>query len=150
MKLCCQPDERFTLYFVVLTVSQPIAGWLSDYLGRDSVAIVALLFGFAGYLAVLAQGVFPVVVASVVLVGLGMGWSPPVQSRAIDLLDETERATGFGLIRTVYIALASLCGVVVGGAVTIAGWPSAIAILAVGMAVPAVALGTNALFRVGL
>jgi YNFM family putative membrane transporter len=140
----------FTLYFVVLTVAQPIAGWLSDYLGCDSVAIVALLFGFAGYLALLAQGVFPVVVASVVLVGLGMGWSPPVQSRAIDLLDETERATGFGLIRTVYIAAASLCGVVIAGAVTIAGWTSAIVLLAVGMVVPAVALGANALFRVGL
>ena len=139
-----------TLYFVVLTVAQPIAGWLSDYLGRDSVASVSLLVGVVGYLVLLAHGAFVAVVAAVVLVGLGMGWSPPVQSRVIDQLAETERAIGFGLVRTVYIACASLCGVVIGGAVTIAGWTSAIAILALVMAIPALALGTNAVFRIGL
>jgi hypothetical protein len=68
----------------------------------------------------------------------------------IDQLAETERAIGFGLVRTVYIACASLCGVVIGGAVTIAEWTSAIVILALVMAIPAIALGTNAVFRIGL
>jgi YNFM family putative membrane transporter len=139
-----------TLYFVVLTVAQPIVGWLSDHLGRDSVATVSLLIGVTGYLVLLARGAFAVVVAAVVLLGFGMGWSPPVQSRVIDQLAETERAIGFGLVRTVYIACASLCGVVIGGAVTIAGWTSAIVILALVMAIPAVALGANAVFRIGL
>jgi YNFM family putative membrane transporter len=66
------------LYFLVLTVAQPISGWFSDHLGRDYVAIIFLLVGVAGYLVLLAPGSFAVVVAAVVLVGLGMGWSPPV------------------------------------------------------------------------
>lgn len=79
-----------------------------------------------------------------------MGWSSPVQSRAIDQLDADERGTGFGLIRTVYIAFAGLSGIVVGGAVTLGGWASAIGILAVGLLVPAVALCVNAVLRIGL
>lgn len=140
----------FTLYFVVVAVAQPAAGWLSDRLGRDSVTVGTLLIGVTGYLVLLSRDALVTVVAAVVLVGLGMGWSPPVQSRAVDQLTDTERGTGFGLIRTVYIAFAGLCGVVIGGAVTISGWASAIVTLAVVLAVPAVALGANAVFRVGL
>lgn len=88
------------------------------------------------------------VVAAVVLIGLGLGWSPPVQSQALDQLSDTERSTGFGLIRTVYIAFASLCGVVIGGSVTISGWASTIVILAAAMAVPAIALSANTVFRI--
>lgn len=88
------------------------------------------------------------VVAAVVLIGLGLGWSPPVQSQALDQLSDTERSTGFGLIRTVYIVFASLCGVVIGGSVTISGWASTIVILAAAMAVPAIALSANTVFRI--
>lgn len=140
----------FTLYFVVLTVAQPAAGWLSDRLGRDFVTVGTFLIGVTGYLVLLSHAAFVTVVVAVVLIGIGMGWSPPVQSRAIDQLEDTERGIGFGLIRTVYIAFAGLCGVVIGGAVMISGWASAIVILTVVLAVPAVALGANALLRIGL
>lgn len=140
----------FTLYFVVLALTQPAIGWLSDHWGRDSVTVGTLLLGVIGYLVLLSRSTVAVIIIAVVLVGLGMGWSPPIQSRAIDQLADTERGTGFGLIRTVYIAFAGLCGVVIGGAVTISGWASAIVILAVVLAVPAVALGANTVFRLGL
>ncbi len=112
--------------------------------------VATLLVGVTRYLALLSRDALVTVVAAVVLVGLGMGWSPPVQSRAVDQLTDTEHGTGFGLIRTVYIAFADLCGVVIGGAVTISGWASAIVTLAVVLAVPAVALGANVVFRIGL
>lgn len=140
----------FTLYFVILTVAQPAAGWLSDCLGRDSVTVVTLLIGATGYLFLLSRVTFAIVVAAVVLVGLGMGWSPPVQSRVIDQLTEAEYGTGFGLVRTVYIAFASLSGIVIGGTVTISGWANAIIILAAIMAVPAITLSVNTIFRIGL
>lgn len=71
-----------------------------------------------------------------------------MQSQALDQLSDTERSTGFGLIRTVYIVFASLCGVVIGGFVTISGWTSTIVILAAAMAVPAIALSANTVFRI--
>lgn len=140
----------FTLYFVVLAIAQPAAGWLSDRCGPDSVTVVTLIIGVTGYLVLLSRTRIAVVVVAVVLIGLGMGWSPPVQSRALDQLADAERGIGFGLIRTVYIAFAGLCGVVIGGAVTISGWASAIVIFAVVLAVPAIALGANTIFRIGL
>ena len=140
----------FTLYFVALTIAQPISGWFSDRLGHDSVAVITLLIGVTGYIFLLSRITFAIIVLAVVLVGLGMGWSPPVQSRVVDELAKTERGIGFGLVRTVYIAFAGLCGIVIGGTVTVSGWANAIIILAIVMAIPAVALSVNTVFRVGL
>ena len=140
----------FTLYFVALTVAQPAAGWLSDRFGRDSVAVVTLLIGVTGYVFLLSRDTFVIVVVAVVFIGLGMGWNPPVQSRVTDELTEHERSIGFGLVRTVYIVFAGLCGVIIGGTVTVSGWANAIVILAIVMAIPAIALGVNTVFRVGL
>lgn len=111
----------FTLYFVVVAVAQPAAGWLSDRFGHDPVTVGSLLVGTAGLLGLLAGETTPVIAGAVVCLGVGMGWSLPVQSRAIDLLDADEQGTGFGLIRTVYIGFASLSGIVGGGAVTLGG-----------------------------
>jgi predicted MFS family arabinose efflux permease len=140
----------FTLYFVAVAVSQPAAGWLADRFGRDAIAIVALGLGAVGYLSLLPRAMVVTTTVAIVLVGFGMGWSPPVQSRAIDRLPAADRSLGFGLVRTVYIALAGLCGIVVGGAVTVGGWASAISILAIVTLVPTVALGANATFDLGL
>ena len=140
----------FTLYFAALTVAQPAAGWLSDRFGRDSITVIILLIGVIGYIFLLSRTTFVMVVVAVVFVGFGMGWGPPVQSRVTDELVETERGIGFGLVRTVYIGFAGLCGVLIGGAVTISGWGNAIVIFAIVMTVPAVALSVNTVFRVGL
>lgn len=120
----------FVGYFAAMTVAQPIAGVASDRVGRDAAAVGALCIGVAGYLVLLGgEGRFVLAVGAA-LVGVGMGWGPPVQSRALDSLDADEQGTGFGLVRTAYIGIASLCGVAVGGAVGLGGWPLAMAMLA--------------------
>lgn len=133
----------FTTYFAAVTVGQPIAGWLSDRLGRDVVTAGTLLVGVCGYVLLAAQRAVLLIGIAVVLIGLSMGWGPPVQSRAMDRLDETERGVGFGLIRSVYIGFAALNGIVIGGIVTASGWAAGIGVLAASLAVPAVALGMN-------
>ncbi|RRJ33670.1 MFS transporter [Halocatena pleomorpha] len=140
----------FTLYFIIVAVVQPVAGWLSDRFGHDPVTVGVLLIGILGPAGLLTGATTPAIAGAVVCLGVGMGWSSPVQSRAIDQLSDDERGTGFGLIRTVYIGFASLSGVVVGSAVTLGGWASAIGILAIAFFVPAVALSVNATFRLGL
>jgi len=133
----------FTAYFVVLTATQPVAGWLADRFGRDPVAAAALLLGVVGYLGLLLGDALPAVAVAVGLIGLGMGWGPPVQSRFMDALGEGERGVGFGLVRTVYIGFAALNGAVVGGAATVAGWRAGIGVLALSLVVPAVVIGAN-------
>ncbi len=140
----------FTLYFVVVAVAQPVAGWLSDRLGRDPVTVGSLLVGTVGLLGLLTGETTLTISGAVVCLGVGMGWNSPVQSRAIDLLANDEQGTGFGLIRTVYIGFASLSGIVVGSAVTLGGWASAIETLVIVLFVPAAALCANATLRLGL
>lgn len=140
----------FSAYFVAVALGQPTAGWLSDRLGRDSVAAAALVLAVVGFLSMLAADDLPLIAVAVVLVGFGMGWSPPVQSRFFDHLDADERGVGFGLVRTAYIGFAALNGVVVGAAATAVGWRAGIGVLVVASALPALALVGNRALRTGL
>lgn len=134
----------FTVYFAAVTAGQPTAGWLSDRVGRDPVTVGTLLTGAAGFGLLAARLPLVPTAVAVVLVGLGMGWGPPVQSRAMDLLGDDERGVGFGLVRTVYIGVAALNGVVVMGLVTVSGWAAGIAALVAATTLPAVAVGARA------
>lgn len=96
-----------------------------------------------GYVLLAAQRAVLLVSIAIVLVGLGMGWGLPVQSRAMDRLAETEQGVGFGLVHSVYIGLAALNGIVIGGIVTVSGWTAGISVLAASLAVPAIAIRLN-------
>ncbi len=119
----------FSAYFVVHGVSQPLLGTLSDRIGRDPVAVGAFGTGILGY-GTLVVGTGVAVLAAIPLVGLGMSWGAPVQSRFMDILSSDERAAGFGLVRTVYMTLGALGSVVVGALSEVAGWSVAFGLLA--------------------
>lgn len=139
----------FAVYFGATTVAQPVAGTLSDRVGRDRVTVAVLVVGSGGYLLLAARRGLPETALGVCLVGVGMGWGPPVQSRLVDHLPTEGRGRGFGLVRTVYIGFAALCGVVVGGLVTLVGWGCAFVLLAVVLALPAGALLANRALTLG-
>ena len=141
----------FTVYFAAVTAGQPVSGWLSDAVGRDTVTVGTLTAAAAGFLALARVDHDPMLVGfCVVLVGLGMGWGPPVQSRLVDRLDVAESGVGFGLARTTYIGFAAAYGVVVGATATAAGWQAVLLVLAAVSALPAVALVANGLLGIGL
>lgn len=119
----------FSMYFVVHGLTQPVLGALSDRMGRDGAAAIAFGTGVVGYGTLVAIPDGPAVFVAVPLVGVAMSWGAPVQSRFIDHLGESERAAGFGLVRTVYMLLGALGSVIVGGLADIAGWPVAFGLL---------------------
>ena len=118
----------FSVYFVVHGLTQPVMGGLSDRFGRDTAAASAFGLGVVGY-GVLVLGSGAVVLAAIPVVGVAMSWGAPVQSRFIDHLSESERAAGFGLVRTVYMTLGALGSVVVGTLADVAGWTIAFGLL---------------------
>ncbi|MFP4626567.1 MAG: MFS transporter [Natronomonas sp.] len=120
----------FSAYFVVHGATNPVMGMLSDRFGRDTTAAFAFGTGIVGY-GVLVFGTGVAVLAAIPLVGLAMSWGAPVQSRFIDHLSAEERATGFGLVRTVYMLLGASGSVVVGGLADVAGWGIAFGLLVV-------------------
>ena len=120
----------YAVYFATVSVLQPVSGWLSDHLGRDSVVVILLLAGIGGFGLLTRQIRLPMLTLAVVLAGVSMTWGAPVQSRFMDALRETERGIGFGLVRTLYLLVGALGGYVVGNLVTEAGWVVAFGTLA--------------------
>jgi predicted MFS family arabinose efflux permease len=114
----------FSGYFVVHGLTQPLLGVLSDRFGRDGIAALAFGSGVVGYGSLVA-GSGAIVLAAIPLVGIAMSWGAPVQSRFIDILGASERATGFGLVRTGYMIVGALGSVVVGALSDVAGWQAA-------------------------
>jgi MFS transporter, YNFM family, putative membrane transport protein len=140
----------FSLYFVVHGIGAPTIGGLSDRFGRDPTLAATLAVGIVGYGALATGGSLPVVVSGVVLAGVAMSWSAPLQDRFIVRLSEEEQNRGFGLVRTVYMLLGALGSVVVGTLADLAGWALAIGSLAVLLALAVGSLGVVRLSSVSL
>ena len=112
----------FSAYFLVQGVSQPGLGALSDRIGRDEAASVAVGIGIVGYGLLIAGANLGIAVAAVALAGLSMGWGAALMPKFMDHLDDHERSAGFGLIRTVYMVLGASGSVAVGLVADLFGW----------------------------
>jgi MFS family permease len=77
-----------------------------------------------------------------------MGWGAAVFSRFMDHLDEGERGTGFGLVRTVFMIVASTGSVAVGFLADRFGWAVSFGTLGVFLGVVLCLLAANAVYRV--
>jgi MFS family permease len=119
----------FAVLFAATALFQPLAGWLSDRLGRDETLALQASAGVLGYGA-LAAGSRLLVLPAVLLAGASMSATPVVQSRMIDGLAEADQGAGFGLFRTVYLLLGASATAVVGTASDVAGWTVAFGLLA--------------------
>ena len=126
----------FSGYFLAQGVTQPGLGALSDRIGRDAAASLAIGLGIVGY-GLLVWGTGLVVAGvSVALAGLSMGWGAALMPKFMDHLDDHERNSGFGLVRTVYMMLGATGSVVTGVVADLLGWDVAflsLSLLLVGM-----------------
>lgn len=130
----------FAGYFAIVAALQPVSGWLSDKFDRDTITGTLFVAGAVGYAALAVGRELVVAVPAVALVGIAMAWGPPVQSRAVDALADTERGVGFGAVRTAYILVGALGPAVVGGLADTAGWTAGFALLGGLLGVAVVAL----------
>jgi MFS family permease len=126
----------FSGYFLVQGITQPGIGALSDRIGRDAAASLAVAVGIVGYGLLVVGSGLGWAVASVSLAGLSMGWGAALMPKFMDHLDDHERNSGFGLVRTVYMMLGAAGSVVTGFVADLLGWDVAflgLAVLLVGM-----------------
>ncbi len=144
----------FSLYFIVHGSTQPLTGWISDRFGRDTAATMTMMTGIIGYSWLVTGAVRGwetlSLAASCVLIGFAMSWGAPLQSRFLDLLSESERGAGFGLVRTGYMVLGASGSVVVGATADLFGWAAAFGLLICVMGFGFATLLANRLFDIGL
>ncbi|RKD98235.1 MFS transporter [Halopiger aswanensis] len=133
----------FAGYFIVQGVLQIAVGRIADRLGRDIGILCCAATGIAG-LALLVVGTGLVALSSgIVLLGTGMGWGAAVFPRFMDHLSEAEQSAGFGLVRTVYMIVASTGSIAVGFVTDVAGWAASFGALAALLAIVLCLLAAN-------
>lgn len=130
----------FSMYFLVVTGTHPVAGWCSDRIGPDAVVAVALAVGVVshGLLVVVRTQIGAIV--GVGLAALTLGYNIPLQSKLLGSVADESRASVFGGFRTLYILIGSLGGVVTGTIADRVGWDAAYAFLTVLLLVALVGL----------
>lgn len=127
----------------VSALAQPIAGRLSDNVSRDSALVVSIVLIVTSLTVLLGvQSVAGAVVGSFVL-GTGLSFPGPLQARFMDLLDDSERGYGFGLVRTVYMFCGASGSVVVGTLADASGWVPAYSVVAACLVGCLLLLGVN-------
>jgi MFS transporter, YNFM family, putative membrane transport protein len=120
----------FSAYFVSQGVAQVGVGWVSDRFGRDRATAGCLLLGAIGIALLVSESAVVVVALGIVLLGIGMSFEAALLPRMLSDLSVEERATGFGLLRTIYVITASLGSVVVGLIADAFGWGASFGFLA--------------------
>ncbi|ELY36182.1 MFS transporter [Natronorubrum tibetense] len=136
-------------YFVVQAITQVGVGAASDRYGRDVATAGCMVLAAAGFALLIAVPGTVAIVAAVLLVGTGLGWGAALLPRFMDVLSETERGAGFGLIRTVYGFIGALGSVATGLLADLFGWGFAFGVLAGLLVLVFVALVANWVLSLG-
>lgn len=120
----------FSVYFLTVSVTHPVAGWMADHYSPDVVIAVAMGIGAIthGLLVVTETTIGTYLLAGAI--GLSMGYNIPLQSKLLDRLGGDTRGTWFGAFRTVYVLLGSLGGVIAGTIASRGGWAAAYSLIA--------------------
>ncbi|NUE03847.1 MFS transporter [Halorubraceae archaeon YAN] len=140
----------FSVYFIAQGVGQVVVGAASDRFGRDQTTAGCMLVGAAGIaLLILTPGLLSAILGGVFL-GIGMSFGAALLPRFLDEMSDEEQATGFGLVRSVYMIFAALGSVVTGVFADLFGWAAAFAFLCALLLFLATALTANKLFNLGL
>jgi predicted MFS family arabinose efflux permease len=140
----------FGAVWALSAVAQFGAGRLSDRYSRDIAIALSASISLAGIVTLLAVPSTAGLLAGVVLLGVGISWPGPIQARFFDQLQDTERGYGFGLLRTVYMLLASSGSVVVGVLADQGGWTAGMGSVLVVLSACLVLLGVNRWYSLGL
>ncbi|QFU82068.1 MFS transporter [Natronorubrum aibiense] len=139
----------FSLYFVVQGVAQIGVGAVSDRIGRDRALAGCMFAGVVGFSVLVTMAGLPSIAVGVTFLGIAMSFGSALMPRFLRELSAEEQNAGFGLVRTVYMIVASLGSVVVGSLADLFGWAVSFGFLAAALAAVVLALAINSAFDLG-
>ncbi|MFD1643607.1 MFS transporter [Halohasta litorea] len=104
----------FSTVFVLSAVAMPAVGRLGDRVGNQWAITLCLVLLCCGFTILVTVDRVPALLAGIGCLGVGMSYGGAVQSLFMARFDRVDRVSGFGTVRTVYMFLGSLGGVVTG------------------------------------
>lgn len=109
-------NATLALFFLMGVIVKPLSGWLSDTVGRRPVSVGSLLgSGVAvGVLALVAESRLGIAVAVAAFGVTLLSFSPVMQAYLIEIFDDRNNASSFGLARTVYVLVGAAGPTLVG------------------------------------
>ncbi|WP_418284446.1 MFS transporter [Halorubrum sp. DTA46] len=139
----------FSAYFVSQGVGQVGVGAVSDWIGRDRTLAGCMIVGTLGIATAVTQSSWAALLAAMVALGVSMSFGAALMPRFLREFSTEEENAGFGLVRTVYMMIASLGSVVVGALADLFGWAVAFGVLGALLAATFCALALNRALRLG-
>ena len=139
----------FSLYFVVQGVGQIGVGAVSDRIGRDWALAGCMFAGVVGFGLLVTAADLVAIVVAVTFIGVAMSFGAALMPRFLREFSAEEQNAGFGLVRTVYMIVASMGSVVVGLLADLFGWAVAFGFLGAILAAVFLALVLNHTLELG-
>lgn len=127
----------FGAAFAVVAVGLPLVGSFADSYGTAAGLAGPFVLTAAGFVVLLFASGPALVYAGVCSVGAGLTWGGPLQSRFMTQFSVDERASGFGMARSLYVFVGSLGNVVTGTLADVSGWGVAYGVVVVLMTIAA-------------
>jgi predicted MFS family arabinose efflux permease len=131
----------FSLVFVLNAISMPAVGRFGDYVGNRWALTLCLALSSCGFGTLVTARQRPLLLVGIVCLGVGISYGGAVQSLFMNRFDRMDRVSGFGTVRTVYMLLGSLGGVVTGTLADAFGWGLSYGLVAVFLGLTAVVAG---------
>lgn len=126
-----QASFAFAVAFAVVVVGLPLVGSIADAYGTAIGLAGPFVLTFLGFVVLLLASGPALVYAGVCVVGAGLTWGGPLQSRFVAQFGAAERASGFGMARSVYVFVGSVGNVATGTLADVSGWVIAYGVVAV-------------------
>lgn len=117
-----QASIAFSAFFIIRAIGQILVGKLSDAFGTDITIICSMLLGFVGIILLITRGNILLIGTGIAMVGIGTSFIAAIDPKFINLIPDSHRGTGFGLVRTVYTMLGAAGSIGVGLFADLFGW----------------------------
>lgn len=136
--------------YLLSAVGQAGMGRLSDVTSRDTAVTISTASSIAGLGILVTTPGRSAALLGVVFVGFGLSVGGVLNARFVDNFAPDERGTGLGLVRTIYLLIASSGNVITGTLADAAGWPVAYGFVIGLLGVVVAVIAANRLLGAGL
>ena len=131
----------FSLVYVLNALAMPAVGRFGDHVGNEWALALCLALSSVGFGTLVTGSHTAVLLVGIACLGVGISYGGAVQSLFMNRFGRLDRVSGFGTVRTVYMLLGSLGGVVTGTLADAFGWGLSYGLVAVLLGVTAVVTG---------